>query len=264
MSILIQGVEVFVKDIGAGEPVFFLHGNPDSADIWDDVITNLQHKYRCIAIDLPGFGRSKAPLDFDYSFENLGRFLNSVVAAMGIDKKINLVAHDFGGAFAMSWAIQQPQQVCRIVVINHPFFIADYQWHAWARIWRTPHIGELSLLLMNWPIFWVSLQIGSRKLTTEKIRNAYSYITPEVKQATLSLYRAANPQDFENWEPRMLETTSKISTMVLWGQHDPYIPTWVADKFGANEVIRFGESGHWVPAEIPDRVSSELLRFFTS
>jgi pimeloyl-ACP methyl ester carboxylesterase len=265
MSAIVQGVDVFFKECGVGEPVLFVHGNPDSADIWDDVIPALQERYRCIAIDLPGFGRSKAPRDFDCSFENLGRFLGAFVERLGVEQTVNLVAHDFGGAFAMAWAAMQPERIRRIVVINHPFFVAEYRWHFWAKIWRTPVVGELSTLMMDWwPVFSESLRMGSKKLSIEKIRHAHTYVTPALKAMILRLYRAADPQRFKEWEPRMLETTSKIPTLVLWGEHDPYIPAWVATKLGAQLVKRFEESGHWVPAEFPQRVSDELLRFFAS
>ena len=265
MSIAVQGVEVFVKDSGSGEPVLLLHGNPDSADLWDDVIARLQGRYRCLAIDLPAFGRSRAPRGFDCSFENLGRFVDGVVEEIGIAEPLILVAHDFGGAFAMAWAAMHPQRVRRIVAINHPFFVSDYRWHFWAKVWRTPVLGELSTLTIDrWPVFYWSLRMGSKKLTEQKIRHAHSYVTPELKRMILRLYRAANPDEFKKWEPRMLEVTAKVPTLVLWGQHDPYIPEWVAERFGAKKVRRFADSGHWVPAEVPTEVADELLEFFAS
>ena len=60
----------------------------------------------------------------------------------------------------------------------------------------------------------------------------------------------------------MLEATRRVPTMVLWGKHDPYVPLWVAEKFGTKNVKRFNESGHWLPAEAPERVADELLGFF--
>ncbi|QXP85780.1 alpha/beta fold hydrolase [Methylococcus sp. Mc7] len=76
MSIVVQEVDLFVRDVGAGPPVLFLHGNPDSADIWDEVVARLNGRFRCIAIDLPGFGRSGPAPGFDCSFANLGRFVS--------------------------------------------------------------------------------------------------------------------------------------------------------------------------------------------
>jgi pimeloyl-ACP methyl ester carboxylesterase len=261
MLIRAGGADIFVKDQGSGSPILFLHGNPDTADLWDKVVGHLHPLHRCIAPDLPGVGRSAAPRDFDYSFENLGHFLDELVEGVGAALPLNLVTHNFGGAFGMAWAVQHPEKVRRIVVINHPFFIAGYHWHLWARIYRTPMLGELSLRAVNWPIFYRIVCYGSRRLTREAIRRMYSALTPAWKHMVVRLYRAADPAAFREWEPRMLRLTAQVPVLVLWGRHDPYIPLCVADRFGAQKVIHFPQSGHWPPAEVPDQVAREIRDF---
>ncbi len=263
-TVTVQGIEVFVRQAGAGEPVLFLHGNPDSADVWDEVITRLQDGFRCLAVDLPGFGRSGQVSDFDCSFSNLGRFTGELLSALGVDRGVSLVAHDFGGAFAMALAGQAPERIRRQVVINHPFFVADYAWHFLARVWRTPGLGELSTRFMDrWPFFDLALKIGSRQLSAEQIRRARLLVTPDMKKMVLKLYRAADSADFRQWQPKMLAAVARVPTLVLWGEHDPFIPAWVADRFGTAEVRRFGASGHWLPAEAPAAVADELRRFLS-
>jgi pimeloyl-ACP methyl ester carboxylesterase len=203
-------------------PALFLHGNPDSADLWDGVIARLRPHHRCLAPDLPGFGRSIAPKDFDCSFENLARFVDGLVQAIGIGEPLNLVVHDYGGAFAVAWAATHPEKVRRLVVMDHPFFVSAYRWHLWARIWRTPLLGELSMLTMNRWTFVYSLRVGSPKLPDDYIRRAYANTTPDTKRMILRLYRAADPEEFRRWEPRMLEARVRIPTLALWG-NDPYV-----------------------------------------
>ena len=261
MLVRARGADIFIKDQGTGAPVLLLHGNPDTADLWDDVVARLQQQYRCIVPDLPGFGRSTAPREMGCSFGDLGDFLDGLVQAVGAPLPLDLAAHDFGGAYGMAWAIQHPEKVRRIVVVNHPFFIADYRWHLWARLWRTPVLGEATLRTLNWPAFYRIVRYGSRRLTGEYIRRSYSFITPGWKQRVLCLYRAAGPAAFREWEPRMQRLTAQVPVLVLWGSHDPYIPPWVADRFGAERVVRFPDSGHWTPAEVPDRVAREIQDF---
>ena len=254
-------IDIFIKDEGTGSPILFLHGNPDTSDIWEAVICRLRPQFWCIAPDLPGFGRSSVPRDFDFSFENLEHFLDRLVEGIPMSLPLNLVTHDFGGAVGMAWAVQHPEKVRRIVVINHPFFVADYRWHIWARMWRTPILGELSLLTLNWPAFYRIMRHDSRLLTRDAIRHTYSFLTPKWKRMVLRLYRAADPAAFREWEPRMLRLTAQVPVLVLWGNHDPAIPIWVADRFGAQKVVHFPESGHWPPAEVPDRVAEEIQDF---
>jgi pimeloyl-ACP methyl ester carboxylesterase len=264
MLIRAGGIGVFVKDQGTGTSILFLHGNPDTADVWDGVVSHLQPQHRCIAPDLPGFGRSAAARDFDCSFDNLGRFLDELVETVHPALPLNLVTHDFGGAFGMAWAVQHPEKVRRVVVINHPFFIGDYRWHIWARLYRTPILGELSLFSLNWPAFHRIVRYGSRQLTTEAIRRMYASLTPKWKRMVLRLYRAADPAAFREWEPRMLRLTARVPVRVLWGMKDPWVPLWVAERFGAQKVVYFPDSGHWTPAEVPDRVAMEIQAFVDS
>src|SRR3982751_356877 len=103
MHVKVEGARIYVVEEGEsqGHPVLFLHGNPDSADMWSGVIDRLKtkHRYRCIAIDLPGFGRSEAPAGFDASLESEARFVDDLVSALGITEPLDIVGHDFGGHF---------------------------------------------------------------------------------------------------------------------------------------------------------------------
>jgi pimeloyl-ACP methyl ester carboxylesterase len=264
VSLVVQGVEVFVQQTGSGPPLLLAHGVPDTGRIWDEVLPRFATRYRCIVFDLPGFGRSRAPDDFDTSFGNLGRFLAELIAALGIDEPVSLLGHDYGGAFTMAFAALHPERVRRLVVSNHAFFVGAYTWHVWARLWRTPHLGELSMrTLRAWPLFYASMRIGSR-LHKAHIRQVHAQLTPGMLRMILRLYRAADPEQFQLWEPRMLAATASIPCLVLWGEQDPYIPPWVADCFGARRVVRLPEAGHWVPKQAPERFAAEALAFLES
>ena len=128
--------------------MLFLHGNPDSSVMWDDVAGRLASSFRCCAPDLPGFGLSEIPREYIRSLDGLAQFVEQFRVAAEIQPPLDLVAHDFGGPFAFAWAIRNPNAVRRMVTINTVFF-SDYRWHFWARIWRTPVLGEASMALMN-------------------------------------------------------------------------------------------------------------------
>src|SRR5690349_6630806 len=104
-SLTVQNVPVYLIDEGTGTPTLFLHGNPDSADMWRPVIDRLRDSFRCLAADLPGFGRSGTLPAFDGSLESMARWVDDVVTAIGIREPLNIVGHDFGGQFAPAWAI---------------------------------------------------------------------------------------------------------------------------------------------------------------
>ena len=261
MLLMVRGIEIFLKDQGSGTPTLLLHGNPDTADIWDGITNHLQENYRCISPDLPGFGRSGDPGNFDCSLENLALFVDDLVEAIGIAEPLNLVVHDFGGIIGLAWLVRHPEKVRRLVIMNMTFS-SKYQWYTWAKLWRTPLIGELSLLTLTWPVFYWSVRRATRKLTTDQIRQAYTFVTPRMKRMILRLYRATATKNFVGWEDELKEITAHLPSMVIWGDNDPYLPVWLADSFGTQHVKHFQDCGHWLPAEEPEKVAKELIQFF--
>src|SRR5271170_4039850 len=98
---LSKDLTVRVLDQGTGPVVLLLHGNPDNADEWLPLTGFLRDNFRCIAPDLPGYGRRNAthelPDGFDYSLRAQTDFVSELLTALGIDGKITLVVHDIGG-----------------------------------------------------------------------------------------------------------------------------------------------------------------------
>jgi haloalkane dehalogenase len=262
---MVDGRTVHCEVRGEGAPVLFLHGNPDSSRIWSGIVDRLQSRYRCIAPDLPGFGRSDLDADhFDFSLDGMARWIDGVVSAVGVSGPLNLVVHDFGGVWGLAWAVKHPERVSSIAISN-TIFHTDYRWHIWARIWRTPGLGEISMATFSVPALGralarFSIKMGSRKLPLAEIDRTFDEFGPRARAAALRLYRATDPENFAGWEEKMLRLNAGVPSLVLWGDHDPYIPRRFADRFGAGTVIHLEDCGHWVPFEEPEIVSRELMR----
>ncbi len=257
----LHNVDTHLIDRGSGPPILFLHGNPDTAELWRGVISRLADGYRCLAPDLPGFGRSRVTGDFDCSLESMAVFVEELVTAIGVEEPLCLAVHDFGGPYGLSWAIRNPGKVRRIAIMNSLYF-AGYRWHFWARLWRTPILGELSMRLMNRWIFNWELGRGSRRLGKEHMRETWGRIHPAMKRMVLQLYRATDPENFRGWEEELHALAGRVPVRVLWGAHDPYIPARWARRLGTGEVRIFDDCGHWLPAEAPARVAEDLGHFF--
>ena len=86
-----------------------------------------------------------------------------------------------------------------MVAVNTLFF-SDYRWHFWARVWRTPILGELSMLGMNRPMFAQELRRGSKGISDAHIDRTWALMTPRMKKEVLRLYRATDPANFQPWE----------------------------------------------------------------
>jgi pimeloyl-ACP methyl ester carboxylesterase len=255
-----ENVQTHVTDQGSGAPVLFLHGAPDSGELWAGVMAHLGPGFRAIAPDLPGFGRSTARAGFDYSLENQARWVEAVVAGLGIGEPLNLVVHDFGGHFGLAWAVRHPARARRLIISNTSFF-SDYKWYPGAQLLRTPLLGELGMWLTNYQSLADNLRAGSPGLPEAHIRATYERFTPSVRRNMLRLYRASDSKNFTGWEDELLKLTRDVPALVLWGDRDPFAPSSTAERFGARRVRHFAEYGHWLPVETPKEFADEIRAF---
>lgn len=259
----LQRANVHLIDEGRGAPVLFLHGNPDSSEIWLPIIQALCGEYRCLAPDLPAFGRSTADEAFDCSLEGMAAFVDELVEAAGVDEPLHLVVHDIGGPFGLAWAVRHPHKLRSMVIMN-TVFSSDYRWHRFGRLWRLPIVGELVQALTTRRSFVHEMRRGSRKLTREQMEKTYAAIGPATRRMILRWYRAMDPRHFAGWEDRLRQLAADVPSLVLWAEHDPYIARRFAERFGAQAVEYFPDSGHWLPAEEPALVAERLRRFYAS
>jgi pimeloyl-ACP methyl ester carboxylesterase len=262
MKLNIQDANIYVADIGKGEPTLFLHGLPDSGDVWSSVTAALSNNFRCLIPDLPGFGRSSVPPNLDLSLDGMADFINALVTALGISEPLNLVVHDIGGPYGLAWAVRYPAKVKRIVIMN-TVFQSEYQWHRYGRICRTPLLGELLQLLTTQSGLAREMRNGSgmNKPTRAHIAATYRWFGFTARRMVLRLYRALNPKVFAGWDSQLRDLASSTPSLVMWGDLDPYIPSSIAERFGAQQVRHFPDCGHWLQVETPDIVSSALLDF---
>jgi pimeloyl-ACP methyl ester carboxylesterase len=132
------GLEVFVDGPEDGVPVLFLHGWPDSHDLWRHQVAALAAEgFRTIAPDLRGFGASDKPTDVDaYALKNTVVDIVMILAACGVDKA-HVVAHDWGAAAAWGFAAFVPDKVDRLAVLSvgHPTAFANAGFEQRMRSW---------------------------------------------------------------------------------------------------------------------------------
>ncbi|WP_028219273.1 haloalkane dehalogenase [Paraburkholderia oxyphila] len=110
----VLGRKMAYVEAGDGLPVVFLHGNPTSSYLWRNILPVVAPHARCIAPDLIGMGDSEKLPGSDparYGFQEHRRFLEALLDALGLDREVVLVGHDWGGALAIDWARRHPASV---------------------------------------------------------------------------------------------------------------------------------------------------------
>lgn len=117
-----HGIELSCRVAGdpAAPTLLFLHGFPEAAFAWDEVMRRLAPRYRCVAPDQRGYGSSSRPAAVEaYRPKHLVADIAALIGVLGAPVR-GLVAHDWGGAVAWNLAAQQPALLERLVMLNAP------------------------------------------------------------------------------------------------------------------------------------------------
>jgi len=101
----------YIDTGGHGPSMVFLHGNPTSSYLWRNVIPHLEPLGRCLAPDLPGFGRSGPMPSGTYRFPEYVEYVDAWFAAVLPVGPVTLVLHDWGAALGFDWARRHPDRV---------------------------------------------------------------------------------------------------------------------------------------------------------
>src|SRR5215813_1523280 len=108
------GSEMAYVDVGAGDPIVLLHGNPTSSYLWRNVLPHLEPLGRCIAPDLIGMGDSdKLPRSGpdSYRFVEHRQYLDALLDDLDVRERVTLVVHDWGSALGFDWANRHREAV---------------------------------------------------------------------------------------------------------------------------------------------------------
>jgi pimeloyl-ACP methyl ester carboxylesterase len=246
----------------ATEAVVFVHGNPGPGSDWTDLLGRVGEFARALAPDLPGYGEADKPADFDYTIEGYARHLGGLLEELGVGRA-HLVAHDFGGPWALAWAVANPDAFASATLIDTGALI-DYRWHRYARIWRTPVAGELFMVSGSRAAARLLLGRENPRLYRDAIDSIYAHGRSwGTKRAILKLYRATPASAMEGSVQALRELDRPA--LVLWGTHDAYLPWQQAERqrqaFPSARVELLEGLGHWPFLEDPGWVASLVVPF---
>ena len=264
-TLTIQGAEIFVYESGQGAPLLFLHGSPDSHDMWIPAIQRLDNDARCIAIDLPGFGQSTMPDSFGLTLDNMADFIRDLVVSLNIEDPVTLVTTDFGGHYGLAFTAKYPTMVRGIAISNTNFF-SDYSWHFFAKLYRVPVVGELLVATATRDMMRKTLKGVSPAMPDSYIDSSYDmgFGSKSARKTILRMYRERSSNDFIGWEEKLMTVLEEKPALVLWGDKDPFITPQYAERFGKAQVHHFEDYSHWLPLEAPAQYTNVLLPWLKS
>ena len=113
----VEGARVHYIDEGAGPVVVCLHGNPTWSFLYRHIVRGLSDRFRCIALDYPGFGLSTAPPGYGYTAAEHARVVQGFVEQLDL-RDMTLMVQDWGGPIGFSVATRQPERFRAFVIGN--------------------------------------------------------------------------------------------------------------------------------------------------
>ena len=128
----VHGRQMAYVDVGDGDPIVLLHGNPTSSYLWRNVIPHLVGLGRCVAPDLIGMGDSDklpAPGPDSYRFVDHRHYLDGLLDALGISERVTFVVHDWGSALGFDWANRHRDAVAGIAYMEA--IVRPLTWDEW-------------------------------------------------------------------------------------------------------------------------------------
>jgi len=184
-----QGFKQHYVDTGGGEPIVMVHGNPSWSFLYRDMIKNFMPQYRCIAPDHIGCGLSDKPAldEFGYTLREHIDNLEAIIESLHLEKPINLVVHDWGGAIGMGYATRHPDKIKRMVVLNTGAFRlphgCPFPWPIW--LFRNTDLGACLNQTFN-AFAFIASHTCSLKGMSQKVRHGFRapYDTPANRIAT--------------------------------------------------------------------------------
>ena len=293
-----HGITLSCRTAGrVGRPVLmFLHGFPEAAFVWDDVLTHFARPenggYRCIAPNLRGYENSSAPAEVAaYRPKFLVQDLAALIALEG-GHLAALVAHDWGGAVAWNLAASQPGLMDKLAIINSPHpgtFLRELQ-QSPAQQAASAYMNFLirpdaeALLAENdfrrlWEFFDQWSAGMSPAWLTQSVKDQYRAVWTQGLTGPLNFYRASplrpprpgpphhDPAAAAVTIPRNLLDVH-VPTLVLWAMNDTALPPAMLD--GLEDFVprlqleRIEGASHWVLHEQPERVINALQVFLQS
>jgi pimeloyl-ACP methyl ester carboxylesterase len=269
-------VSLHYVEAGDGPLIVLLHGFPEFWFGWRLQIAPLVAAgFRVVAPDTRGINLSSKPEDFhDYGVDLLADDISGFIGALGADSA-SLVGHDWGGSIAWTVAMNHPEVVDRLAILNaaHPRKLSEGLKHPsqLRRSWyffffATPGLPEEVVPLRDWHFLRHFLHEANPPYTDDELAlYEEAWAQPGAAAGMINYYRASVRQSQKEAAAKLRPLSAP--TLVIWGEQDSYLGSDLAepdhdDVPNLDRVERLDDASHWVHHDEAERVNQLLIDFF--
>ena len=240
---------------GSGPALVLLHGFASSIYTWKDVIPALARTHDVVALDLPGFGASDQPPGL--SWEDLPRSVFGLMDRLGIPRA-SLVGNSLGGAVAVMLAVDRPDRVERLALVDSAGYNLDpADRPLLLRLVGSPVNGVVRALPVRRLLVRLALRQvfhDDRLVTPERVEE---YLAPMARPGALAALRsltASQGVGAADFARRIGDVAAP--TLIVWGREDRWIPLEQGRRFEAairgSRLVVIDECGHMPQEERPE------------
>lgn len=263
-----DGYRLHILDTGAGRPVVLVHGSFGTTLTWtgSPIYEPLQRDFRVIAYDRPGHGYSRRPRGDALTPRDHARVLHAMVNRLGLKRPI-IVGHSWGGAVALAYAIEYPDDVSALVLVAplaYPIRQTDL---TVPRLAATPLLGDL-ILELGMPIFGRDMMTKSMAASFGPDPIASEHLEQAMALALRPSVMRAECKDSLHLMPALDERSShygqiRVPTAIVVGDGDRVIDTndqgiALARVIGGSHLLVASKGGHQLPITRPSLVMQAI------
>lgn len=258
-------------EAGEGPPLLLVHGLMTSAYSWRYVISKLAQRYRVLAIDLPGAGRSGAPEELSMSPQCLAEVLDAFVVALDLEKTY-VVGNSMGGYVALWWSLVHPERFERLLIMHSPGFpeLRLYALHAVLSLRLSePLFGFLTRNHEQFALENVHYRNEALK-SREETREYAQWTSTPARRELLRRYLLDTMDPWKMLElPAAIERSRAHGPLVplrlLWSTWDPLVSPDFGKRYKAllpeADLVWLDDTSHFMHVDTPEPVVNEILRF---
>lgn len=268
-----RGLGLHHLDVGEGEPLLMVHGNPTWSWYYRHLVHALSDERRCIVPDHIGCGLSDKPLDWSYRLADHVDNLSELVEHLDL-QDATLVVHDWGGPIGLLTALRHAHRFKRLVLFNTAFFLGPLPPEI--RICRHRPMGELLIQGMNGFVRGLLVRAtAQRGLTRTTAGRGYlwPYDSWDARVANLRFVQDIPMEPDHPTRGLIEELSERISelahlpTQMIWGEQDFVFTTdflaRARQNFPDAEVHSFSDAGHLVIEDAHERIVPLMRDFFS-
>jgi pimeloyl-ACP methyl ester carboxylesterase len=267
LSTTVDGNTIYYSDTGEGEVILLLHGTSSFLQTWDSWAAELENEYRVIRPDLLGFGLTGAPHDLDFSLENYLESLNGLMHQLDVSS-FHIVGNSFGGYLATQMAINHPEKIRSLCIINGSGFeLTEVKSKTSGfSLATTPIVKNIMRYVTPKFVIESSLKsfYGNPNLVTDHIVQRYfDYLLCSDNRKSLVL-KSAEPL------PPLNQRLHEIScqSLIIWGESDELIPIEkglaITKSILNSEMKTLTNTGHLPMEERPNESVLMYIEFLNA